>query len=146
MFRPINGARMNEMVYGLKSETHPMRHLKTSRRLTLLGALLAASLLGACEGTQEITEATPDIWRAPEIREGADPDLGTRELALVNSGTWTTSANSMPVQRTSHGSALMCSGRVLVAGGTDGNSYHASADVLDPATGLFTPTGNMSAQ
>jgi len=40
---------------------------------------------------------------------------------------------------------LLSSGRVLIAGGFDGSSYVASAELYDPKTGTFSPTGSMAA-
>jgi FG-GAP-like repeat/FG-GAP repeat/Galactose oxidase, central domain len=38
---------------------------------------------------------------------------------------------------------LLTNGKVLLTGGEDENSVFASAEIYDPATGLFTPTGRM---
>ncbi|RYD16340.1 MAG: hypothetical protein EOP90_06045 [Lysobacteraceae bacterium] len=40
--------------------------------------------------------------------------------------------------------ALLDDGRVLIAGGYAGRDPIATADVYDPATGVFTPTGNLN--
>jgi hypothetical protein len=39
---------------------------------------------------------------------------------------------------------LIAGGRVLVAGGTNGSMWLASAELYDPATGKFSPTGSMA--
>jgi hypothetical protein len=44
-----------------------------------------------------------------------------------------------------HTTTLLANGKVLVAGGYDGNNHiTASAEIYDPATGNFTPTGSMA--
>ncbi len=55
---------------------------------------------------------------------------------------------SMTVPRESHAAVRLPDGRVLVAGGHRGRgadiTLYASAEVYDPATGTFTPAGNMT--
>lgn len=59
-----------------------------------------------------------------------------------------TLTGSMNTARGNHGTALLYSGQMLVAGGLvpSGTSLAltATAELYDPATGKFTPTGNMS--
>jgi hypothetical protein len=65
------------------------------------------------------------------------------------SGTWT-STGSLATGRSSHTATLLPNGKVLVAGGT--NSIYgfpslgilASAELYDPASGTWTPTGNLA--
>ena len=51
---------------------------------------------------------------------------------------------SMTSPRASASGILLANGLVLIAGGTDGNSNLAAAELYDPATGKFSPTGSMS--
>jgi hypothetical protein len=50
----------------------------------------------------------------------------------------------MSTPRQLAGAALLRDGRVLVAGGSNGTLQLATAEVYDPATGTFAPTGSMS--
>jgi hypothetical protein len=48
------------------------------------------------------------------------------------------------VARELHTSTLLPDGRVLIAGGRNGDGTHGSAEIFDPATEDFTPAGSMS--
>jgi hypothetical protein len=67
-------------------------------------------------------------------------------------GVWTPTG-SLQTPRASHTATLLPNGTVLIAGGTGVNSVQAavnpdpvlaSAEIYDPATGTWTPTGSMS--
>ena len=49
----------------------------------------------------------------------------------------------MGTARDSHTATLLPSGKVLVAGGLDCCSSLSSAELYDPATGMWTATGSM---
>ena len=60
-------------------------------------------------------------------------------------GPWVLTG-SMSVARQGHTATVLPNGTVLAAGGWDGvnfNSHHASADLYDPSTGTWVPTGAM---
>jgi len=57
--------------------------------------------------------------------------------AFVNTGT-------PNVARGGHSATLLQNGMVLIAGGRNGNSSLASAELYDPATGAFSATGSLA--
>ena len=67
-----------------------------------------------------------------------------RGAALVDPG-WTT-VGGMATARLLRTATLLPSGKLLIAGGADANtsSAVASAELVDPATGTFSPTGSMA--
>src|SRR5260221_14714513 len=82
---------------------------------------------------------------------GTNGAVATAELYDPSTGNWTPSG-SLQTSRGSHTATLLPNGKVLVAGGTDfstaengiSDPTRASAEIYDPATGTWTPTGSMN--
>jgi len=52
----------------------------------------------------------------------------------------------MGTKRAGHTATLLQNGKVLIAGGYNDTEVLATAELFDPATGIFTPTGVMTTQ
>ncbi len=65
-------------------------------------------------------------------------------VALAQSPGGFTQTGELTVPRQFHTATLLPNGKVLIAGGSNGNSAWASAELYDPASGTFTATGSMT--
>ncbi len=97
------------------------------------------------------SNATGTATKLPDGKVLVAGDWGTAKRAQIYdpaTNSFTTNPGLMVVARTASMATLMANGKVLLAGATGGNqmAQEASAEVFDPATGVFTATtGTMSA-
>ncbi len=81
----------------------------------------------------------------PAAGQGNSVDLSSAELFDPRTGTFS-STGSLSTVRQGAAVALLPDGKVLFAGGNNGSGYTgdlSSAELYDPATGSFKPTGSM---
>ena len=71
----------------------------------------------------------------------ADPSRRASGQAATPSWRYTGNLNTA---RSNHTATLLQNGKVLVAGGFDGNHSLNSAELYDPASGTWTSTGNLN--
>ncbi|MCP3935167.1 MAG: hypothetical protein GY708_07320, partial [Actinomycetia bacterium] len=92
------------------------------------------------------------IARVEFDEDSDDNDIALRDFRFAlrdspfgidPSGTWT-ETGTLTGSRGFHTATLLPSGKVLIAGGENGNSPLNIADLYDPATGTFEPTGALN--
>jgi hypothetical protein len=84
---------------------------------------------GLSQGSSTISAAYNGISASTALTVGPPAIVGT---------------GSMNAARAYHTATLLSNGKVLIAGGFNGSNALSSAEIYDPATGLFTLTGNMT--
>lgn len=101
-----------------------------------------------------VTQAKTLLNNGRVLITGGDPGqvylqaTNTAEIYDPNTGTFTLTGN-MSAPRWYHSATFLPDGRALVAGGYNNQNtssccnFTNSADVFDPNTGSFTPTGNL---
>jgi hypothetical protein len=106
---------------------------------TRLAALVPPPAGVTREGTLNLDRATLNEWRAAieYVLAGIDP----RTVATAPGHLET--LGGMLTPRHSHTATKLPDGRVLIAGGREGSSALASAEIFDPRARVFTETGRL---
>ncbi|HEV2377972.1 MAG TPA: kelch repeat-containing protein, partial [Streptosporangiaceae bacterium] len=132
----LASAELYDPATGMWSATGAMNVARSGQTATLLpdGEVLVAG--GGCNGTNYGCDAGSSLT-----------NLRSAELYDPATGTWSLTGK-MAVGRQFHTATLLPGGEVLVAGGfvscdDDFCSDTARAELYDPATGLWAPTGKM---
>ncbi|MFO0984158.1 MAG: kelch repeat-containing protein [Planctomycetota bacterium] len=135
--------------------------MTTSIRTAVAAALLAApaladgwALASNMSGPHDVDQASTGLLDGRFLVVGGlgegDSTVATAEVYDPVSASWSMTP-PMSVPRSGHTATLLASGRVLVAGGYDqmpcypscGVPVHDTAEVYDPATSSWTPTGDL---
>ena len=105
---------------------------------------LAVSLDGVLSGTPSTAGIFPITLTVKDARNQISPAMPfTVRVAMARPEAAFMPTGSMTVAREAHTATLLQNGQVLIAGGTDGSSSLASAELYDPMSQAFTATGNM---
>ena len=134
MFRhPIASAELYDPKTGTFSPTGSMKAARSFHVATLLA-----------DGRVLVTGGSPFGMHA-----AAGHFLTTAEVYDPKTGKFSPTG-SMATERASHTATMLADGRVLITGGAAstasdaGSLSQASAELYDPKTGTFSPTGSMS--
>jgi hypothetical protein len=95
------------------------------------------------------TEASTEASTGPSDASGAESSTPVTDAGCITAGDGGTDTftctGSMSTARIAPGAALLGNGEVLVAGGWNATSQTlSSAEIYDPVTGTFSPTGSMT--
>jgi Kelch motif protein/galactose oxidase-like protein len=118
-----------------------------------LAAVIGAGVLGASLLRQDASPGTSTAPPAPRSSGSplsASPDASSSpdsspSLAPLRAPAWTPTGG-MTTARARYTATLLLDGKVLVAGGVTGQNGErsaSSAELYDPSTGSWTPTGSM---
>ena len=156
---PVSGAVVRDSQRSQQRNPMMKRPQKSSPTRSLRSAIWAAFL--AVSAVLPCGSASPGLNRAEQ--DGNDTDLMRHSvpaglkpveqeawLAMarrqnpeaVADNTWTPTGN-LAAARARHTATLLANGKVLVAGGRNRSGPSSSAELYDPASGLWTSTGSL---
>ncbi len=122
-------AELYNPALGTFTATGSMHHARTSPTATLLS--------GSGPNAGKVLIVGGNTASGDLVAELYDPGIGTF-----------TDTGSTTIVRSGHTATLLTAGplagQVLIAGGSAGGSDSASAELFNPATGIFTKTGDMT--
>ncbi len=78
--------------------------------------------------------------------DGSDHFLNTSESYDILTGVWSLTTGNMNTSRTRHTATVLLDGRILVAGGINGQGPISSAETFDPVSRTWSQTGAMSSK
>jgi len=120
-----------------------------------VGPLNSAELFNPANGTFTATPTMPHAHAAGAgvllangkvlVTGGATVNGDSADLYDPVANTWTPTSGAMNVSRFGHTATLLPDGKVLIVGGSNGTNAVASAEIFDPATGLFALADSLSA-
>ena len=121
------------------------------RRAIWIGLLLPILIaISACGGAPASTAPADNGGAAASTGEVEAPSAGDSKVAAAVSLGEFSSAGKLGDRRTDHRAVLLPDGRVMVIGGRGfgpgdwGPPRHETAEIHDPATGLWSGTGGMA--
>jgi hypothetical protein len=132
----------------LLDEIHRNRKRAVSRTTLVAAAIVAVVALGGALAVIGGPSPTPSVHPSPSV-PAVVPPKATASATASNpaafprtSGVWI-ATGSMGTPRSGHTAVRLLDGRVLVAGGAEGDENDTSAELYDPSSGTWSATGSM---